>query len=110
MKLLLEALAHNDEPEPDAGVATVYAFAAPKMRRQVGDLETFRQVLHNPRYAPLLGHGESDLGEVAHLDKTARQTATVVANGSSVPYLFALVQGDTGCWLLSGISREDVLE
>ena len=113
--MLLEALKrNNDEPEPDAGIATLYAFAAPKLRRQIGTLETFRRVMHNPRYAPLSGHGESDLGELMRLGASARQALTVVSSGRPVPYLFALVRSDTGehagCWLLSGVSREDALE
>ena len=94
----------------DGASEALYRFAAPKLRRQTLDATTFARILENGRYAPLLGHRSSALGDLAQLGDSARQAVTVEAESGTVPYLFALLRGADGVWRLSGISRPDALE
>ena len=110
--LVLAALQRNDLPHPDAGIETLYAFGAPRLRAQVGDLETFKRVLHNELYAPLLGHAQARTEPVERRGRAARQTTTVEdENGTATPYLFSLAQPPQPdappVWLVSGLARAD---
>ena len=111
--LLLTALQHNDSPRADAGVETLYRFAAAKLRGQVGDLATLERVLHNELYAPLLGHARSRAEPLERRGRAARQTVVVEKNGAATPYLFSLVEEPQAAappvWLVSGLARADRL-
>ena len=111
--LVLAALQRNDLPHPDAGIETLYAFSAARLRAQVGDLPTFKRVLHNELYAPLLEHTQARAEPLERRGRAARQTVVVEAkDGAAAPYLFSLVeqpQADAPpLWLLSGLARADL--
>ncbi len=108
--LVLEALSNHDHPHPDAGIDTLYAFASPRMRHQIGDRSALGRALHNSRYAALLGHAEAVCEPLERLGDGARQQVWITTEGEQACYLFALVRNShgeaTGCWLLNGLRRE----
>ncbi len=113
--LVLTALQRNDAPHPDAGVETLYAFASARLRAQVGDLKTFKRVLHNSLYAPLLEHTRARAEPLERRGRAARQTVvvwTAEAGAGEAPYLFSLAQQPQAdappLWLLSALSRADL--
>lgn len=110
---VLTALADNDRPEPDHGVAVVYAFASDRMRAAIGGPEAFRRALHNALYAPLVDGGASEIETLEQRGESVRATVRARdATGGRTRFTVALARargGDrSGCWLLSGIAREGV--
>lgn len=111
--LVLAALQRNDLPHTDAGIETLYAFAAARLHAQVGDLGAFKRVLHNELFAPLLGHASANPEPLERRGGVARQTVMVEdGGGAATPYLFSLVEqpqpDGPPLWLLSGLSRADL--
>ncbi|HSY80300.1 MAG TPA: hypothetical protein VK807_00975, partial [Gemmatimonadaceae bacterium] len=41
VEIVLTALQHNDNPQPDAGIATTFEFASPANRLETGPLQRF---------------------------------------------------------------------
>lgn len=104
IRLQLDALATNDEPEPDAGIETAYNFASPANRRVTGPLERFVRMVKGPRYAPMVDHTEAVTGPVERDGDRAEQRVTLTGpDGRTVTYAFGLSKrsgGDlAGCWL-----------
>ena len=109
----MTALQHNNSPHPDAGVETLYGFAAARLRGQVGDLDAFERVLHNSLYAPLLEHVRATAEPLERHGRVARQIILVEGKGEAkTPYLFSLAQQSQPdappVWLLSGLARADL--
>ncbi len=56
VSIQLNALKTPDDPEPDAGIATAFAFAHPANKAVTGPLPRFIRMLKGPQYSDLLGH------------------------------------------------------
>ena len=64
--IVLTALRSNNEPAPDTGIATAFAFASPGNRESTGPLPRFIQMIE-AGYAPLIDHRSA---EFAHLTQS----------------------------------------
>ncbi len=108
----LDALKHNDDPEPDAGVKTAYNFASPANRRATGPFDRFRQMVHNRRYRPMVDHEDAVAGPVERDpdDGVAVQRVTVTGTGGrTITYVFRLSRGEgqyEDCWLTDAVTAE----
>jgi len=108
----LDALEHNDDPEPDAGVKTAYNFASPANRRATGPFDRFRRMVHNRRYRPMVDFAEAVAGPVEHGPdgEVAVQRVTVTGTGGrTVTYVFRLSRGEgryEDCWLTDAVTAE----
>lgn len=107
VKLQLKALAHNDQPTADAGVATVFEFASPANRAQTGSLEHFSAILH-AMYAPLLNHRSAQLRPIVMQGNRAVQVVDLVGrNGLPMRYVFLLSRQSrppyAGCWMTDSV-------
>jgi ferredoxin len=103
IKVQLAALATNDDPHPDAGVETVYRFAAPALLETVGgSLDGLRQFLTGPTHATLIDHRDTRRGRLRIDDGVARENVVVTdAEGEDATYEFTLVEvedDDGACW------------
>lgn len=111
VSIQLEALATNDDPFEDAGIAVAYNFASPANRRATGPFDRFRRMVHNPRYAPMIDHVEATTGPIEHEGDDATQRVTLTGpDGRTVTYLFELSQRRRGeldeHWLTDSVIHE----
>lgn len=111
VSIQLEALATNDDPFEDAGIAVAYNFASPANRRATGPFDRFRRMVHNPRYAPMVDHVEATTGPIERDGDDAAQRVTLTGpDGRTVTYVFELSQRRRGeldeHWLTDSVVRE----
>lgn len=109
--IVLTALQHNDDPTPDAGIATTFEFASPANRIETGPLERFALLLKNPAYRPMLGFRSATRGRVEIDGNHARERVVLVGkDGSQVTYVFLLTKQADGpyanCWMTDGVIRQ----
>jgi hypothetical protein len=109
--IVLSALQHNDDPEPDAGIATTFEFASPANRLETGPLERFASMIKNPAYRPMLGFRSVTKGRLELDGNHARQRVVIVGrDGSQVTYVFLLSKQSDGpyanCWMTDGVIRQ----
>lgn len=89
--LQLEALATNDDPFENAGIAVAYNFASPANRRATGPFDRFVQMVTGPRYAPMVDHVEATTGPMDRDgDRAERRVTLTGPDGRTVTYAFGL--------------------
>jgi hypothetical protein len=108
VRIVIEALAHNDEPFADAGIATTFAFASPANRVNTGPLTKFRQMVRNPVYGVMINHVEREFSEVVQMGNQAYQMVKIQgATGVEVIFAFRLSQqidGEfEGMWMTDAV-------
>lgn len=95
--LQLEALATNDDPFENAGIAVAYNFASPANRRATGPFDRFVQMVTGPRYAPMVDHVEATTGPMERDGDRAEQRVTLTGpDGRTVTYAFGLSRNRPG--------------
>jgi hypothetical protein len=104
----LEALAHNDEPWPDAGIEATWAFASPENRSATGPLPRFRRLFENPVYGPMVDHVAARVSEARRLGEAALVGVVLDgADGRRRGYLFRLSRADRdgceACWMTDSV-------
>lgn len=107
VRIQLEALQHNDLPEPDAGIAVAFRFASPGNREQTGPLPRFSEMIRGA-YAEMLNHRDVRLPPPLIQSDEAIQPVEVVAkNGAIFRYLFILSRQSeppyAGCWMTDSV-------
>lgn len=107
VRIQLEALQHNDSPQPGAGIAMVFKFSSPGNRAQTGPLPRFSEMLRNG-YPEMLNHREVRLPPPLIQEDEAIQPVEVVAkNGAAYRYLFILSRQTeppyAGCWMTDSV-------
>ncbi len=108
----LDALEHNDDPVPDAGVKTAYNFASPANRQATGPFDRFRRMVHNRRYRPMVDFEDAVAGPVERDSngEVAVQRVTITGTGNrTLTYVFRLSRGEDaleGCWLTDAVTAE----
>jgi hypothetical protein len=91
VKIVITALAHNDEPYADAGIATTFAFASPANRVNTGPLEKFTAMVKSPVYGIMLNHVEHSFSEVVLVEATAYQMVQLTGrDGRRTVFAFRL--------------------
>ena len=97
VRIVIEALADNDAPFADAGIATTFAFASPANKVNTGPLSKFSQMVRNPTYGILIDHVEHEFSEVVLTGRLAYQMVRIVGrNGAEVIFAFRLSQQAEG--------------
>lgn len=114
VRIQLEAMAHNDRPRPDAGLALVFDFASPGNRAQTGPLQRFSAMVHSG-YAQLLNHRSARLSPpVIEGDQALQGVELVDRDGVTVRFVFILSrQSDppyAGCWMTDSVLRQQSQE
>ena len=101
----LEALRRNDDPHPDAGIATAFGFASRANRQATGPVARFARLLKNPHYRPMLGHSAAQLGPTQVDGDIARvQVVLLGGDGRMMAYDFTLSRDEpTRCWLTDSV-------
>jgi hypothetical protein len=111
VSIQLGALASNDDPFEDAGIAVAYNFASPANRRATGPFDRFVRMVRGPRYAPMIDHTEATAGPLERRGSRAEQRVTLTGpDGRTVTYAFGLSNardGDLdGHWLTDRVALE----
>lgn len=89
--IVIEALANNDQPFPDAGIATTFAFASPGNKANTGPLERFTRMVKSPPYGIMVNHVAREFSEVVETGNTAYQMVKLTAmDGREVVFAFRL--------------------
>lgn len=109
--IVLNALQHNDDPQPDAGIATTFEFASPANREETGPLQRFALMIKNPAYRIMLDFRTATRGRLELDGNHARQRVVIVGrDGTQVTYVFLLSKQPEGpyanCWMTDGVIRQ----
>jgi hypothetical protein len=104
-----EALQHNDEPKPNAGIERAFRFASPSNKQLTGPLEKFIQIVKSPAYSPMLNNlSASIVGSEVKDDQAKIAVHFVAADGRQVTYIFVLSKQNEGelnnCWMTDGVA------
>lgn len=110
VELQVDALATNDDPYEDAGIETAFAFASPANKANTGPLNTFKQMVRNDRYKPMIDHSHAEYGLFERDGDVASQIVTLqTREGNRVAYEFrvSLQSGNEyeGCWMTDSVHR-----
>jgi hypothetical protein len=109
--IVLNALQHNDDPQPDAGIATTFEFASPANRLETGPLQRFALLIKTPAYRVMLGFRTARRDRLEIDGSHAKQRVVIVGrDGSQVTYVFLLSKQSDGpfanCWMTDGVIRQ----
>ena len=109
--IVLNALQHNDDPSPDAGIATTFEFASPANREETGPLPRFALMIKNTPYKVMLGFRSAKKGRLEIDGDHAKQRVVIVGrDGSQATYIFLLSKQADGpyanCWMTDGVIRQ----
>lgn len=106
----LDALRHNDVPEPDTGLAMLYAFTAIH-EGTAESLESFIRDLKEHELAPLIDHRYAVQDPVRWEGNRASQVVHVAAkSGEVAAFRFDLIllnDGETTRWRMLHLARLD---
>jgi len=109
---LLETLLRLAFGQGAAGVATLHAYASPKLRSKLGDLSVFERAFGNELYAPLLSSQPVQADPPLIIGDSARSELRVKHTGETAVYQLGMVRAkggpQAGRWCVSGVFREGV--
>lgn len=108
VRIVIDALADNDKPYADAGIATAYVFASPANKVNTGPLEKFTGMVKNKVYGIMVNHVDSEFSEVVLVGNDAYQMVKLTgASGSKVVFAFRLskqLDGEfEGMWMTDAV-------
>jgi len=108
VRIVIDALANNDAPFPDAGIETTFNFASPANRVNTGPLERFTRLVKGPVFGKMVNHRDSTLSPVViEGDKALGLVQIVAANNETLYFAFRLglqQEGDyAGMWLTEAV-------
>jgi len=108
VRIVIDALAHNDEPYADAGIETTFYFASPANRVITGPLDRFTRMVKSPPYGIMVNHVDSEFSEVVFTGNEAYQMVRLTAaNGVVTVFAFRLgrqLDGEfKGMWMTDAV-------
>ncbi len=91
VRIVINALANNDQPYANAGIETTFAFASPANKVNTGPLEKFTRMVKGPPYGMMVDHVNSEFSEIVLADNKAYQMVHLTArDGRAVVFAFRL--------------------
>jgi len=111
VKIVLESMADNDNPLPDAGIRQAFRFASPSNKRSTGPFWHFKAIVERPAYAPLIDHTSRTLGdpEYADNDTVSIPVMVIAPSGEIAGYLWSLSKQTSGknrgSWMTDSVMR-----
>ena len=108
VEIVIDALANNDYPYPDAGIETTFNFASPANRANTGPLPRFVKLVKGPVFGKMINHRDSTLSQVIREgDKALRLVQIIGMNNETLYFAFRLglqQEGDyAGMWLTEAV-------
>ncbi len=99
VRIVIHALANNDFPFADAGIATTFGFASPANRRNTGPLDRFTRMVRSFPYGVMVDHVTSEFSEVVYVGDNAYQIVVLTdADGSEYGFAFRLSRQRDGVY------------
>ena len=113
--IILDALANNDHPYPNAGIETTFNFASPANRANTGPLRRFITMVKGPVFGVMVKHKQSELSEVVFSGNRAYLMARLTtADNVAVHFAFRLAQQEEaefkGMWMTEAVWPLSVAE
>ncbi len=97
VRIVIEALARNDEPFADAGIETTFGFASPANKVNTGPLGRFVSMVKDHPYGIMVDHVESEFSEVRYMGGSAVQLVYLLGrDGRGVVFAFRLSRQGEG--------------
>ncbi len=91
VRIVIGALAKNDDPFTNAGITTTFAFASPANKVNTGPLDRFIDMVKGEPYGIMVDHVESEFSEVVYMGNNAYQMVNLTgADGRAVVFAFRL--------------------
>jgi len=96
VSIVIEALAQNGQSEDDAGIATVYRFAAPENKAVTGPLPRFTRMIKQG-FSDMLDHDNSRFDPIEIKgDKAVQAVWLTTPSGQEIGYGFQLGRQKSG--------------
>ena len=97
VRIVIDALAKNDLPYPNAGIATTFNFASPANKVNTGPLDKFIRMVKAEPYGLMVDHVSSEFSEVVFAGNNAYQMVSLTgSDGRSIVYAFRLSKQQDG--------------
>lgn len=97
VRIVVEALARNDQPYANAGIETTFYFASPGNRVITGPLDRFKRMVKGPVYGIMVDHVKSEFSEVVMVGQKAYQMVRLTAaDGRATVFAFRLGKQQDG--------------
>ena len=97
VKIVINALANNNEPFDNAGIVITFSFASPGNKSQTGPIDRFIRMVKADPYGDMVDHSSSRFSEVAMDGNDAYQYVQLTTyDGSQVVYGFRLSKQQDG--------------
>ncbi|MDJ0779967.1 MAG: DUF4864 domain-containing protein [Gammaproteobacteria bacterium] len=97
VRIVIEALSHNDEPFANAGIETTFGFASPANKVNTGPLDRFVSMVKDKPYGIMVDHVDSEFSEVRYMNGSAVQLVYLLGrDGRGVVFAFRLSQQGEG--------------
>jgi hypothetical protein len=108
VKIVIEALANNDNPYPDAGIETTFNFASPANKVNTGPIERFTSMVKGPVFGGMINHKQSEFSEVVLTENRAYQMVRLITRDDiAVHFVFRLglqSEGEyQGMWMTEAV-------
>lgn len=108
VQIVINALAKNDYPYPDAGIETTFNFASPSNKASTGPLQQFVRLVKGPVFRKMIDHRKSEFSKVVLQGKDAYRIAHITTKDSQiVHFVFRLrlqEKGEyKGMWLTEAV-------
>jgi hypothetical protein len=108
VKIVVNALANNDNPHPDAGIEITFNFASPANKSNTGPLARFSSMVKSPVFGVMLNHKKSEFSKVVRGEGTAIQIVKITTQSNiEVHFAFRLglqVGGEfKGMWMTEAV-------
>jgi len=108
VRIVIDALANNDEPYANAGIETTFSFASPANKINTGPLERFAKMVKGPPYGIMVDHVSSEFSEVVLMGNKAYQMVLLTApDGRAEVFAFRLgkqLDGEfKGMWMTDAV-------
>ncbi|MEM7207051.1 MAG: hypothetical protein AAF434_04430 [Pseudomonadota bacterium] len=113
VETVLNALANNDQPFPDAGIETTFRFAAPSNKQVTGPIERFKILVKNDTYRDLIGHERYEIAKSVVGEFSAYVPVSLwTEDGRNVGFMFRLGKQSQepyeGVWMTEAVFPIDI--
>ena len=108
VRIVIDALANNNNPYPDAGIETTFNFASPANKVNTGPIERFISMVKGPVFGVMINHKQSEFSEVVLTENRAYQMVRLLTrDGVAAHFAFRLglqSEGEyQGMWMTEAV-------
>ena len=114
IKIQLQSLQKNNDPEPDAGILKTWAFAHPSNRLMTGPIERFTLMMKSQNYKHILYHRDHKIEQVFKTNNHSQFAVTITTkNNKKMTFKWELEKVKKGVyfgsWMTTSVSPPLIL-